>query len=362
MYLVMQYVEHGAIATVQDDGTCSATLDIETLTQYARQLCAGLQYLHGHGVVHRDIKPDNILRGRDGTVYLSDFGVAELLDHGSDDDGDDDGENGSPDEKTKKAAKARRHAPSVFDTQGTVAFMAPELFSVSAERGAQGEAIDVWALGVTFYCLLHGRVPFDVSSHATLSREMAAFNPEASISVAESPSMRGSVNLRRPSSNTAAYCEGAAQSLKSDAAAGSLHTSAPGGPQNVLPRRSSGNTDPSGRSGVSTNGSGIVAVDVDGRAAHSLGPEATAETGEPDGAATPAWSEADALPEMWRDLLVDMLEPDPAKRIRTPALRRRVREMSEIVERASASRSFSLASPGVGFTPRWTARDAPEAE
>ena len=62
----------------------------------------------------------------------------------------------------------------------------------------------------------------------------------------------------------------------------------------------------------------------------------------------------DALPKMWRQLLVDMMEPDPAKRIRTPALRRRVREMSEIVERAETAQHAAInPQADVGLTTRW---------
>jgi len=335
MYLVMQYVEHGAIATVQDDGTCSATLDIETLTQYARQLCAGLQYLHGHGVVHRDIKPDNILRGRDGTVYLSDFGVAELLDQGSDDDdgddADDGGENGSPEKQTKKAAKARRHAPSVFDTQGTVAFMAPELFSVSAERGAQGEAIDVWALGVTFYCLLHGRVPFDVSSHHALSTDIKSFRAAESINLAEFSQLSHS-RLSRRTTRHGSVSRDFLSPLLSDghgASSHSLTVPQPSGltefPGTIAHRAVSCDPSPSDRRDSSAN-----------------------DDRTPD---------VDALPEMWRQLLVDMMEPDPAKRIRTPALRRRVREMSEIVEHAidSAPMAQTPTLADGAITSRWAA-------
>jgi len=339
MYLVMQYVEHGAIATVQDDGTCSATLDIETLTQYARQLCAGLQYLHGHGVVHRDIKPDNILRGRDGTVYLSDFGVAELLDQGSDDDdgddADDGGENGSPEKQTKKAAKARRHAPSVFDTQGTVAFMAPELFSVSAERGAQGEAIDVWALGVTFYCLLHGRVPFDVSSHHALSTDIKSFRAAESINLAEFSQLSHS-RLSRRTTRHGSVSRDFLSPLLSDGHGASSHS------PTVPP--------PSGL------------TEFPGTVAHrtvSCDPSPSERRSSASPLRDDRTPDVDALPEMWRQLLVDMMEPDPAKRIRTPALRRRVREMSEIVERAeTAQRAVVKPEADAGLTTRWNVPQA----
>jgi len=135
LYLVMQYVESGPIANLSPDGAVSDTFTLAELAPIARQVSAGLQYLHRKGVVHRDLKPDNLLRDRDGTVYLSDFGVSELFEVGD-------------------------AGSGVYGTRGTVAFMAPELFSASADAKTSPEAVDVWALGITFLALLTGHVPW----------------------------------------------------------------------------------------------------------------------------------------------------------------------------------------------------------
>jgi serine/threonine protein kinase len=139
MYLVMQYVEHGSIAHLDKSGVPSRTIEPGTLAGYARQVVRGLEYLHRKGVIHRDIKPDNILLGQDDKVYLADFGLAEMFD-------------------------ANMNTSGVAGTCGTVAFLAPELFSDEA-TGAEGatvcgRAVDVWALGVTLYILLYGKSPF----------------------------------------------------------------------------------------------------------------------------------------------------------------------------------------------------------
>jgi serine/threonine protein kinase len=162
MYLVMQYVEHGPVVTLTPEGVASKTIDPKKMVSYARQICAGLEYLHKKGVIHRDIKPDNILLGRDDCVYLADFGTAEVF-----------GE-----------ADAQR---GVTGTRGTMAFLAPELLASlddgskdllewSANEGpgapdgadspvkalkVSGEAVDVWALGVTFYVMLYGKLPWE---------------------------------------------------------------------------------------------------------------------------------------------------------------------------------------------------------
>jgi serine/threonine protein kinase len=133
LYLVMQYVEHGSIQTRLEART--KALRPSVLVDYARQLCAGLQYLHNHGVVHRDIKPDNILLGNDDVVYLADFGVSDTL-------GDDN---------------------CMAGNRGTKAFFAPELLGVDVVGAdLDGKAADVWAMGMSLYALLYGRLPWPV--------------------------------------------------------------------------------------------------------------------------------------------------------------------------------------------------------
>jgi serine/threonine protein kinase len=183
MYLVLQYVPNGALVTMDPLGVASRTIPFITLARYGRQIVAGLQYLHKHGVIHRDIKPENILLGNDDTVYLADFGMSEVFD-----------------------MDATHHA--ITGTRGTVAFMAPELLRQSAGRPAMrsdvtvesagaaasvaspashdnhddkavtfdsvdGQAVDVWALGVTFYVLLYGTLPWAFASPAELYAQIA---------------------------------------------------------------------------------------------------------------------------------------------------------------------------------------------
>jgi serine/threonine protein kinase len=132
LYLVMQYVENGPIAKLTPEGTCER-LPPDTVRSYARQLLAGLGYLHRHNVIHNDIKPDNLLVGENGRLYLSDFGVSRLV---SDDNSHLD--------------------PASTGAFGTPAFAAPEVL-----QGGGGPERDLWAVGITLFALLYGRLPFE---------------------------------------------------------------------------------------------------------------------------------------------------------------------------------------------------------
>ena len=131
LYLIMDYIPNGIIVKYKSDNKMQCeTLDELTVKRYMRQIVDGLRYLHKHGIVHRDIKPDNILVGDHGRVYLSDFGVAEICSEHSKDTG-----------------------------RGTPAFWPPELFD-GTESTANPEAHDIWSLGVTLHLMLTGTVPF----------------------------------------------------------------------------------------------------------------------------------------------------------------------------------------------------------
>lgn len=132
LYLVMQYVENGPIAKLTPEGTCDP-LPAATVRSYARQLLAGLGYLHRHNVIHNDIKPDNLLVGENGRLFLSDFGVSRLI-----------------------SEETANQDPGSTGAFGTPAFVAPEVL-----QGGGGRERDLWAVGVTLYALLYGRLPFE---------------------------------------------------------------------------------------------------------------------------------------------------------------------------------------------------------
>ncbi|KPI82422.1 putative protein kinase, partial [Leptomonas seymouri] len=160
LYLVMQYVDKGVVAKVEvranSDYVCDPIPPAQ-LVRYAREILTGLQYLHRHDVVHRDLKPDNILVNKEGHVFLADFGVAETFDTSY--------------RQRMKALMAQSMArsmamsvtgnraggPQVLGTKGTPLFIAPELWSGTK---SYGKPVDMWAMGVTLFTLLVGKLPF----------------------------------------------------------------------------------------------------------------------------------------------------------------------------------------------------------
>ncbi|WP_165063410.1 serine/threonine-protein kinase [Paludisphaera rhizosphaerae] len=136
-FLIQEFVAGGSLsqklaATPQDPRHAA-----EIVEAVSRAIAAS----HEQGVVHRDLKPGNILLTEDGTPKVTDFGVAKLLDRGGD-------SGGSPAE----------HLTRTGEIVGTPAYMPPE--QAKGEPGASGVAVDVYATGALLYEMLTGRPPF----------------------------------------------------------------------------------------------------------------------------------------------------------------------------------------------------------
>ncbi|KAG1454947.1 hypothetical protein G6F56_007194 [Rhizopus delemar] len=154
MYIVLEYT-CGEIEWRQDE---KPVLSIEESRRIFRDIVNGLDYLHCQGIIHRDIKPANVLLSENRVAKISDFGVSyynPLL---------------AKDSRIEPTQDLiLRMEKELAETAGTPAFFAPELcYAGEGKRSRISKAIDVWALGVTLYCLLFGQCPFTASSEFEL--------------------------------------------------------------------------------------------------------------------------------------------------------------------------------------------------
>lgn len=127
-FIVMEYVDGETVAdALAREGRLAPTRVVEI----ALQCCAGLAYAHSAGLVHRDVKPQNLLVTSDGIVKLADFGVARALD--------------------------QTQITQTGSILGTARYLAPEQAAGKPVTGAA----DVYSLGVVLYELLIGQTPYD---------------------------------------------------------------------------------------------------------------------------------------------------------------------------------------------------------
>ncbi|GAB7364879.1 hypothetical protein MBLNU230_g5670t1 [Neophaeotheca triangularis] len=177
-------------------------MTVQSIRIAFRDTLLGLQYLHAQGIIHRDIKPPNLLETYDHRVKISDFGVSYLgknLRH-------DDYSEGTPENDAKDLDN---EAKELAKTVGTAAFYAPELCITDAEKEAPeiSKAIDVWALGITLYCMLFARTPF-VDNEYVMMRQICdediyiptkRLQPTAVVGTANSrTASQGRAHLPRP--------------------------------------------------------------------------------------------------------------------------------------------------------------------
>ncbi|XP_034402652.1 calcium/calmodulin-dependent protein kinase kinase 2 isoform X1 [Cyclopterus lumpus] len=128
LYMVFELVKQGAVMEVPSDKPFSE----DQSRFYFQDLLRGIEYLHYQRIIHRDVKPSNLLVGEDGHIKIADFGVSNQFE-GAD--------------------------ALLTSTVGTPAFLAPEALS-ETRKNFSGKALDVWAMGVTLYCFVFGVCPF----------------------------------------------------------------------------------------------------------------------------------------------------------------------------------------------------------
>ncbi len=133
-YLVMEYVEGENLHELVEE---RGPLEVEVACDYIRQAARGLGHAHGHGIVHRDVKPSNILLTSDGVIKIVDLGLARVL--------------------HREAAETAITQTFADQLLGSLDFMSPEQAEEPNEADARA---DLYSLGCTFYFLLTGRPPF----------------------------------------------------------------------------------------------------------------------------------------------------------------------------------------------------------
>jgi eukaryotic-like serine/threonine-protein kinase len=143
-FIVMEHVDGQSCAEILKE---HGALDPRDAVDILEQACRGLDYAHRNGVVHRDVKPGNLLRSHEGVVKLADFGIAKAAE----------------DSEITKAG-------SVL---GTAAYLSPE----QARGEKAGPPADLYALGVVAYQLLTGRLPYEAASLTDLARMQEAGPP-----------------------------------------------------------------------------------------------------------------------------------------------------------------------------------------
>jgi serine/threonine-protein kinase len=153
-YLIMRCIDGPSLGELLET---QKKLPIGDAARIARQVADALAYAHTHEIVHRDIKPDNILLDKSGHVLVTDFGIA-------------------------KAAQAAKEKKSVASSQltsegmivGTPHYMSPEQASGDPLDGRS----DIYSLGVVLYQMLAGAPPFDGPSSAAILAQVLTELPE----------------------------------------------------------------------------------------------------------------------------------------------------------------------------------------
>lgn len=147
-FLAMEWIDGITLSDlVRDHGPVTPDVACEII----RQTAVGLDHAHQQGVIHRDVKPSNVMLGRDGVVKLLDLGLARVA--------------------PTDAPAALTELTLDSQMMGTPDFMAPEQARDSRRATARS---DIYSLGCTFFTLLSGRAPFDDAEHDTAVKKIMA--------------------------------------------------------------------------------------------------------------------------------------------------------------------------------------------
>ncbi len=150
-YIVMEYLEGKTMREILAERRLSA---VEVLS-IAPMICEALDYAHRQGIIHRDVKPDNIFVLQDGNIKIADFGIAKMI-----------------------RMSDRTHTDVIM---GTPNYIAPEV----VQGKPYDHRVDIFALGVTIYEMLTGRRPFDAENDFAIIYKVATEEPVSLSEVVE---------------------------------------------------------------------------------------------------------------------------------------------------------------------------------
>ena len=203
-FIVMEHVPGNSCAELLRD---QGHLHVGKALDVVSQACRGLEYAHRNGVVHRDVKPGNLLVSDTGVVKLADFGIARAADQSS--------------------------ITQVGSVLGTAAYLSPE----QARGDEAGPQADLYSLGVVTYQLISGRLPYEANSLSELAlkqqREspmpLDELNPEVPRALSQAVAMTLAIDQRARPENALEFADmlrDGARGIAPPAAAADLATNA----------------------------------------------------------------------------------------------------------------------------------------
>uniref|UniRef100_A0A8R1HPX8 3-phosphoinositide-dependent protein kinase 1 n=1 Tax=Caenorhabditis japonica TaxID=281687 RepID=A0A8R1HPX8_CAEJA len=174
IYFVMELVEGGDLS----DSLCHfGSFDLPTTKFFASEILSGLKFLHDHYIVHRDMKPENILIKMDGHVVIADFGSAQAINGLTlpSEEFTDENQTSSGSSDSRSPSPLRYYSDDEEETMarrttfvGTALYVSPEMLT----DGDVGAQTDIWGLGCIIFQCLAGQPPFRAVNQFHLLRKI----------------------------------------------------------------------------------------------------------------------------------------------------------------------------------------------